>query len=257
MSELSAAALAYVRHVLAETGMSPSALAKKAKISSTTLTRALNDPQHKFTLTVKTLQKIGSASGVDPIGFLQATNSVDLAAVPQLRPGVYDEKIWGTGADFIDEASNLTLVAGDIRAGVWQEFSVLSINDAAPLDMRSAWFPPKECFALRVRDDSVDRFANPDDLLYCVRTAQVAKVSEHTLKRRALAIVERRSKDGFKFELTARRMTFARERWTFNFASSNNKLAKGEPITVRDLTSPEFTVLGIVTWVLRWPPWPG
>jgi transcriptional regulator with XRE-family HTH domain len=48
----------YIRDVLARHNLTPGALALKVKISGSTLTRALNDPDHKFVLSTRTLQKI-------------------------------------------------------------------------------------------------------------------------------------------------------------------------------------------------------
>lgn len=45
--------------------MAPSALAELAGISSTTLTRPLNNPDHKFKLSNTTLEKIRAATGID------------------------------------------------------------------------------------------------------------------------------------------------------------------------------------------------
>lgn len=56
--------LNYVRRVLAATGMSPTALAERAGFSRSTLTRALNDADHKFRLSTSTLDKIRDATGI-------------------------------------------------------------------------------------------------------------------------------------------------------------------------------------------------
>jgi lambda repressor-like predicted transcriptional regulator len=53
--------LEFVRAALKRTGWAPTRLATEAGLSPTTLTRALNNPAHKFTLNTKTLQKIQSA----------------------------------------------------------------------------------------------------------------------------------------------------------------------------------------------------
>ena len=50
--------MAFVREVIDRRGISLGALAIAAKIAPSTLTRALNDPSHKFTLSTKTIQKI-------------------------------------------------------------------------------------------------------------------------------------------------------------------------------------------------------
>lgn len=56
--------LDYIRAVLAATGLSATALAAKTGIASSTLTRALNNPDHKFRLSLTTLNKIRDATGV-------------------------------------------------------------------------------------------------------------------------------------------------------------------------------------------------
>ncbi|WP_313349818.1 XRE family transcriptional regulator [Paracoccus sp. (in: a-proteobacteria)] len=66
----------YVRHVIAERGITASALAKLAKVSSTTLTRPLNSPQHKHNFGRDTLDKIANATGI-PYGPFQGDEPMD------------------------------------------------------------------------------------------------------------------------------------------------------------------------------------
>ena len=66
-----AASLAYIRHVIAETGLSAGGLAKSAGVSASTLTRALNDPNHRFTLSMRTIEKIATFSKINPAPFLE------------------------------------------------------------------------------------------------------------------------------------------------------------------------------------------
>lgn len=55
----------YLRHVIAASGVSSaSALAKLAGVSSTTLTRPLNDPEHSFFLSRRTLDSIQKVTGI-------------------------------------------------------------------------------------------------------------------------------------------------------------------------------------------------
>jgi len=60
----------YVDHVLAETGMKASSLAAKARFASTTLTRAMNSPDHKYELSLSTVEKIQAATGIAYAPFL-------------------------------------------------------------------------------------------------------------------------------------------------------------------------------------------
>lgn len=59
----------YVRQVLQKTALTASALARRSGFSSTTLTRALNSDDHKFTLSLATLDKIAAATGISYAGF--------------------------------------------------------------------------------------------------------------------------------------------------------------------------------------------
>lgn len=57
-------AIQYIRAVLEKTGLTPSALAKAADISSTTITRPLSKPDHPFEISTTTLKKIAQATGM-------------------------------------------------------------------------------------------------------------------------------------------------------------------------------------------------
>lgn len=56
--------LRYLQHVLADTGLRPGALAKKAGIAGSTLTRRLNSDGYKFVLSMPTIKKIEEATGI-------------------------------------------------------------------------------------------------------------------------------------------------------------------------------------------------
>ncbi|MBL8594431.1 MAG: LexA family transcriptional regulator [Devosia sp.] len=72
MAEPNQLAVDYVRHVLEVTGLSPTGLALKAGISSTTLTRPLNSAEYKFALTNTTLNKLEAATGIAYLSFAAA-----------------------------------------------------------------------------------------------------------------------------------------------------------------------------------------
>ena len=67
---------AYVRYVMEVTGLSATALAKKAGMPSTTLTRPLNDPEHKFALSNSTIEKIATATRITLASFLAQRGGV-------------------------------------------------------------------------------------------------------------------------------------------------------------------------------------
>ncbi|MPL79247.1 hypothetical protein SDC9_25123 [bioreactor metagenome] len=73
----------YVRRVLAETSLSASALALRAKLSSTTLTRPLNNPEHSSEISISTLQKIQDATGIPFAPFAPRGEGGDLGQPSQ------------------------------------------------------------------------------------------------------------------------------------------------------------------------------
>ncbi len=74
---------AYVRHVMEVTKLSATGLAKKAGMPSTTLTRPLNDPEHKFSLSSTTIEKIAAATGISLGSFLSSRGTVrELERIP-------------------------------------------------------------------------------------------------------------------------------------------------------------------------------
>lgn len=93
------AALAYVAALLRETGLDLTNLARRAGVSSTTLTRFHNDPNYTNSLSARTLKKLSDATGVPlppdlggaPSGAMghaaaQASGSLAAAAIPPAGP---------------------------------------------------------------------------------------------------------------------------------------------------------------------------
>jgi transcriptional regulator with XRE-family HTH domain len=81
--DFEAASLAYIRYVMAQGGLSAARLARMAGVSPSTLTRALNDPNHKFTLSMKTIEKIATFSKINPAPFLQAKDAPQIDQQPK------------------------------------------------------------------------------------------------------------------------------------------------------------------------------
>ena len=71
----------YLKYVIQKTGLTASAIAKKAGLSSTTLTRPLSNEDYNFELSTRTLRKIEEATGVSYAGFQEW-----LTALPEM-PG--------------------------------------------------------------------------------------------------------------------------------------------------------------------------
>lgn len=90
------AAIAYVDALVRETGLDLTNLARRAGVSSTTLTRFHNDPGYTNSLSARTLKKLSDASGVPLPASLGgapgamvapgAQNAVNGLAIPQSGP---------------------------------------------------------------------------------------------------------------------------------------------------------------------------
>ena len=249
MIDFSTAALAYVRHVLRETKMSATALAKRAGISQTTLTRALNDRRHKFSLSVKTLEKIYQASGISPARFLGSGDwskeNLPLFHLSETVPFFGRHFSENTGPFSDRQKPNQTVIAGRIAAGQWREVSILDATRLGTVNLRHSLYWPTECFVCLVDDDSVNKKAQSGEYLYCIRLDAL----ETVLGSDSLVIVERRSDDGLEIELTARQLAAVDGAWTLSFVTTNKKLR--EVLKIADLNSPKTRIIGRVDYVFR------
>lgn len=90
------ASVQYVRDVLERRGQTPTELARDVGVSSTTLTRPLNSPQHKHSISLKTLIKIQEISGVPLPSVLLGTKQ-ERALVPNNHKSApaLDLPVWG------------------------------------------------------------------------------------------------------------------------------------------------------------------
>lgn len=137
--------IAYVKRVLAKTGLAPTALAKKVGIAVSTLTRALNDPDHQFRLSISTLERIKAATMIDysPEQLGKEIAPVDQAA--QLVP-VYDVAA-SAGYGSVVEGETILY-----NMGFDQQF----LRQMTPAK-------PSELAIIRVRGHSMEPTLNDDD----------------------------------------------------------------------------------------------
>jgi hypothetical protein len=257
---LQAAAKAYVLHVLDALNLTPGALAKGAGISGSTLTRALNDPKHKFTLSMKTIEKIAVFSKLNPAPFLEAKDSAELTTGYYHRKDVF--------LDPADEhvnalATKNTIFIGDVAAGKWREPALKDITDYGPLSLTSTFHKPEQCFACIVRDESATAIANHGDILFCVRYDPERLWLNRPYNNRRMThpvIVERRARDGSKIELTARFMRQEGDRpdrWTLLSGASDDltgdaKRPLMKPIILdNSMGNDEIKIIGTIEWVIR------
>lgn len=251
-----AAARAYVRYVLEEKHLKPGALALKAGISASTLTRALNDPKHKFKLSMTTLEKIASFSGISFAPFLEAKDSADLTArVTNLG--------WNTNSS-ADKAYPHTVLIGETAVGKWREPSVINYFDYGPLTLRSTIDDPKNCFGCFVGDDSADLIADRGDVFFCRKIDDeiVADIKRapNLGAGSGPVIVEKRSRDAFRVELTCRLIKQRKDgMWDLlsahradHFEPESRDRPKVEQITLEHYSGNGIVkILGFVEWVIR------
>lgn len=198
MSQASAA-VAYVRFVLDELKLSASGLAKGAGLASTTITRALNDPDHRFELSMSTLKKIAAFSGISPTPFFQAKDFADLSMVPFTQPNLYDES-WGAGANpsAEDPDYEMILIIGTAEFGVYRPPELRRIEDAAPFGIKLYRVKHTDAFALEMADESASRVIPQGFYALCVRGTEFGHGD--------LVVVERWTADRKLMELSVRRL---------------------------------------------------
>lgn len=138
-------ARAFLTLALEKSGLKPHALAKKAGVAATTITRPLNDPAFKFTPKPATLRKIAEAADMDlPSG---------LATAASQPPSTQELPI-----------------LGNIQAGAWLEIDETNQTEpvffAAVADRR---YPHAPQWLREVRGDSMNaRGIVPGDLAHIV-----------------------------------------------------------------------------------------
>ena len=130
MADVAEEARLFLRRALEVTGLSPYALAKRAGVAPTTITRPLNDPEFKFVPKAATLAKIGKAAGLTP---------------PQLpEPSMVVERV-----------SQWVPLVGEVRAGAWTEIREEPIvEDEIPVHLPE--YQRASLFAVRVAGRSMD-----------------------------------------------------------------------------------------------------
>lgn len=244
MTDREPAATAYLRYVLKDMGISATELAKRAGVAATTLTRPLNDPGHKFTLTTKTISKIAEASGISPGPFFSAPDSVAASLASVYDDRVYDKKQWPTSGSPPD----LTFVVGEAEPGVWRELAIADARDYAHLMLRSSVFEPKDCFGLIMRGKSLERIAEDGDVLFCVRADAIRPdpvVGD-------VVILETKSGDGNLIELSARVVAEGSDGLVLRFATPDPRFTATVPLPRRG-ADVGAKIIGEVLYVVRHP----
>lgn len=208
MSESAENTLGYVRHVMSVMGLSATALAEQAKISSTTLTRPLNNPDHKFTISNSTIGKIEAVSGISYASYL-ATKSEGSGA---------NLKLLATGS------SLPVRVIGKVAAGIFREVDETDQSERRRiLEVSDERFPNARRMAFEVEGDSMNQLEPrpilAGDTLICVAFEDVAK--QVKIRDGMVVVVERTRDGGHTREWSVKQVELYEDRIEFHPRSSN------------------------------------
>ncbi|KRB51806.1 hypothetical protein ASE04_09760 [Rhizobium sp. Root708] len=242
-----AAAKTYVRYVLDELKLSPSGLAKQAGLSSTTLTRALNDPTHKFTLSMSTLGKIMKFSGINMNPFFEAKDFAEMSMAPYERDDILDES-WGNPGKFDPTPSDghMTIVIGHTASGVWKVPHLLKLESHAPLWLTFPQVNSTDAFALLADDDSSAPSVRKGEYALCLRVRALGQKPDHG----DLLAIERWRDDGALMEISIRRLVVPEGQPPY--LRFDNVEQFPEILEFHEDTA-ELRVLGKVSWTVRDP----
>lgn len=152
-------ARAFMRQALAVTGLSPYALAKKAGVAASTITRPLNNPEFKFTPKQATLAKIGAAAALTPPKLPEPSSKV--------------------------EPVNRTVpLVGEVRAGAWTEVpDEPVVEDEIPVFLPD--YQRASLFALRVAGRSMDQLYQDGTIVIAAPCAEIGlQVGDIVVARR-------------------------------------------------------------------------
>lgn len=246
MNDLNAGAERYIRFVLDSLNLSPTKLAKEAGIASSTLTRFLNDPQYKFTVSTTTIEKIAKYSGINPARFLESKTQADIAQAAYFHNGEIYDSSWGDQSG--EPSTKTTVVIGEVAAGNWREMEILDIMEQPPLAVDLSFYDSKDCFAVVVRGESINKIARDGDYLLCVRRDAMRS----GFRSGDLAIVQRSREGGRLIEVTAKRLKNVDGFWELWPVSDDERFQK--PLVAESLDdTQEISFVGLVEFVVRRP----
>ena len=234
------ASAAYVRFVLNHLDLTPSALAKRAGISSTTLTRMLNDNTYQYSLSIATLDKIAKCSSIGYATFLDSSNGSSLlaASVNSMVHGAHLTKIISEG----------TTTASIVSAGVWYDLSVPQYGSVNTYGLKFFHSSGERLKAYKVKGNSCDQLAQEGELLLCsdFKTGDLYKDGPYFF------VVERYEEAGRLVEISARR-TIVEEGWTRFECPSSDPTFVGLSASSPNGDYSKIKPIGLVQCIAREP----
>ena len=241
---------AYLRFVMDATNLSASKLAKKANIASSTITRFLNDPYYKFVPSSVTIEKIASATGINPGPFFRAEHYGELGLTPYASPDLYDESKWGVGSnapeDRNDDPNDCIIIIGEAKAGNWKEPRIAGFVPGGVLALRFMDYHSYDMFALIYKGENLNKVANDGDVLVCVNT----KAFKWRIMEGDVWIIERTMENFHLIEVSARIMRTIEGRAVLTHASGDSQY---QEVLETDEASQklDYRVIGKVAFVYK------
>lgn len=209
MNEAAEKPKAYVRYVLEKTGKSPSALAKDARVSQTTITRPLNDPDHQFVFSNSTLEKIGRATGITYEQFLLHGSTAEHHEIQR-----------------VNVARASAPVVATVEAGAWREVDPFDQSEREWIAVEpDSKFPHATQEVYRVSGDSMNEAdphpIKPGSQVVAVRYEDIMR--QVPLRDGLIVVVQRTRGDGQEREISIKEVAWFDDRIEFRPRSSNPK----------------------------------
>lgn len=232
----------YVLYVMKRTGFSASKLAKEAGLSTTTLTRTLNDPKHRFTLSNTTLNKIREFSNIDYAPFLSLDLDTVARSIHMLENNDYE---YPPPAEF-DAPLDAIVVMGEVQAGIWREVQFLDDTFLGTLFLQPTHKPLLgNAIGLIVRGESLNKIAKDADILVVESTTKTGTVPHDG----ELVIVERKRHQEGLIEVSAKRL---RGNGTELWPESTDPRFQ-EPLVLGEHDDETVQIIGLVHYIVRTP----
>lgn len=209
MSEAAEKPKAYVRYVLERTGKAPSALAKDAGVSQTTITRPLNDPDHQYVFSNSTLEKIGRATGITYEQFLLDGGAGARAELRKVAP-----------------ARTSAPVVATVEAGTWREVDPFDQSEHQWIAVEpDEKFPHATQEVYIVSGDSMNQAEphpiKPGAKVVAVRYEDIMR--QVPLRDGLIVVVQRTRDDGQAREISIKEVAWFDDRIEFRPRSSNSR----------------------------------
>lgn len=147
----------YLEHVKKHSGMSLTAIAREAGISSTTLTRPVNNPDHPYELKIQNIEKVSEVTGIPFLPFKEGKDPTDAASET-------DDLGSTTNGTQLVPIYNVEAGAGK-AARVSEDYQVASLCFPAGYLQRVTRAQHRNLAVISVKGDSMVPTLNDDDIV--------------------------------------------------------------------------------------------